>query len=119
MNIAFPFDFDARGQTAPCDENAHIRQMIELLLFTSPGERVNRPDFGCGILGLVFEPNSPEIAAALQFTVDAALERWLGDLIDVRELRITSIDSSLNIVLRYVVRRTGDDQTTKFERKSP
>lgn len=117
MNIAFPFDFDARGRTASCDDDAHIMQMIELLLFTSPGERVNRPEFGCGILRLVFEPNSPEIAAALQFTVEAALERWLGDLIEVRELSITSVDSSLSIVLRYLVRRTGDDQTARFERK--
>ena len=64
--------------------------MIEQLLFTNPGERVNRPDFGSGLLQLVFAPNSPELAAALQFTLQAALERWLGDVIEVRELEVTS-----------------------------
>ena len=87
MNIDFPFHFDGRGRTAATDDDDHIRDMIEQLLFTSPGERVNRPDFGSGLLQLVFAPNSPELAAALQFTMQAALQRWLGDLIDVAGAR--------------------------------
>jgi phage baseplate assembly protein W len=118
MNIAFPFHFDALGRTASCAGDDHIRHMIEMLLFTSPGERVNRPDFGCGLLRLVFEPNSPDIAAALQFTVQAGLERWLGDLIEIRELGVRSEDSRLTISLNYVVRRTGDERTAEFERPS-
>ena len=59
--------------------------MIEQLLFTNPGERVNRPDFGSGLLQMVFAPNSPELAAALQFTTQAALQRYLGDLIDLAD----------------------------------
>jgi len=119
MNIAFPFDFYARGRTALCADNDHVRQMIEMLLFTTPGERANRPDFGCGLLRLVFEANSPEIAAALEFTVHAALERWLGDLIEVRELDVTSDDASLKVVLRYLIRRTGDEEVAEFERSLP
>ena len=69
MNIDFPFHFDGRGRTAATGDDDHVRDMIEQLLFTSPGERVNRPDFGSGLLQLVFAPNSPELAAALQFTV--------------------------------------------------
>ena len=63
MNIDFPFHFDSRGHTASTDENDHVRDMIEQLIFTSPGERVNRPDFGSGLLQLIFAPNSPELAA--------------------------------------------------------
>jgi phage baseplate assembly protein W len=86
MNIDFPFHFDNLGRTAPTSDDDHIRDMIEQLLFTNPGERVNRPDFGSGLLQLVFAPNSPELAATLQFTVQAALQRWLGDLIEVQAL---------------------------------
>src|SRR5436309_11602422 len=108
MNIDFPFQFDSRGRTATTGDDDHVRDMIEQLLFTNPGERVNRPDFGSGLLQLVFAPNSPELAAALQFTVQGALQRWLGDVIDVQSLEVTSEDASLRVVVQYVVRRTGD-----------
>ena len=95
MNIDYPFHFDSRGRTAATDDSDHVRDMIEQLLFTSPGERVNRPDFGSGLLQMVFAPNSPELAAALQFTLQAALQRWLGDVIEVRALEVSSEDSRL------------------------
>ena len=85
MNVDYPYRFDARGRTAETDTSDHIRDMIEQVLFTSPGERVNRPDFGSGLLQLVFAPNSPELAATVQFTTQAALQRWLGDLIEVQQ----------------------------------
>jgi phage baseplate assembly protein W len=116
MNIAFPLDFDPLGRTASCGDEAHIRQMIELLLFTTPGERVNRPDFGCGLLRQVFEPNSPELAAALQFTVRAAIDRWLGDLVETGDLVIASDDSRINVDLSYRIRRTGEAGQASFER---
>ena len=81
LNIDFPFHPDSRGQTAVTNDDAHIRDMIEQFLFTNPGERVNRPDFGSGLLQLVFAPNSPELAATLQFTVQAGLQQWLSDII--------------------------------------
>jgi uncharacterized protein len=108
MNLDFPYHFDARGRTAAIDDAGHIRDMVEQLLFTNPGERVNRPDFGSGILQLVFSPNSPEIAAALQFTMQAALDRFLGDLIEVRRLEVESEDAKLTVDLSYAIRRTGD-----------
>jgi phage baseplate assembly protein W len=116
MNLAFPIHFDESGRTAACGDDDHVRQMIELLLFTNPGERVNRPDFGSGLLQLLFAPNSPELAAALQFTVQAALDRWLGDLIEVRALEVTSDDSRLVVDLTYAIRRTGEVVQTSFER---
>ena len=88
--------------------------MIEQLLFTNPGERVNRPDFGSGLLQMVFAPNSPELAAGLQFTMQAALcNEYLGSLIEVRTLRVTAADSTLTVQIEYVLRATGQtvDQT--------
>src|SRR6476646_3803423 len=116
MNIDHPFHFDRRGRTAECDDAVHIREMLEQLLFSHPGERVNRPDFGSGLLQLVFAPNSPELAAALQFTVQASLQRWLGDVIDVQSLEVTSEDSTLRIAIQYVVRRTGETRVETFQR---
>lgn len=114
MNIDFPFHFDSRGRTADAGDDDHIRDMIEQLLFTSPGERVNRPDFGTGLLQMIFAPNSPELAAALQFTVQAALQQWLGDLIEVQELEVESDDAVLRVNLSYVVLRTGEQRTETF-----
>lgn len=116
MNIDFPFHFDGRGRTALTDDDDHIRDMIEQLLFTSPGERVNRPDFGSGLLQLVFAPNSPELAAALQITVQAALQRWLGDVIDLQGLAVHSEDATLRVTVQYVVRQSGTAQIQTFER---
>jgi phage baseplate assembly protein W len=114
MNVDFPFHFDARGRTASTPKDEHIRDQIEQLLFTSPGERVNRPDFGCRLRELVFAPNSPELAAALQATIQAALQQWLGDIIDVRDLEVTSEDATLRVVIQYVVRSTNEQQTATF-----
>ncbi len=119
MNIDYPFRFDHRGRTAETDDDDHVRDMIEQLLFTNPGERVNRPDFGSGLLQLVFAPNSPELAAALQFTLQAALQRWLGDVIEVGALEVSSIDASLRVDLSYIVRASGDMRSDSFVRRLP
>lgn len=116
MNIDFPFNFDSRGHTALTDNDDHIRDMIEQFLFTNAGERVNRPDFGSGLLQLVFAPNSPELAATLQFTVQAGLQQWLGDLIEVQELDVSSDDATLRVDLVYKVRRTEGITSTSFTR---
>lgn len=116
MNIDFPFQFDAHGRTASTDDNDHIRDMVEQLLFTSPGERVNRSDFGSGLLQMVFAPNSVELASALQFTAQAALQRYLGDLIDLAQLDVTADDATLTVVVKYTVRKTQEGQTETFVR---
>jgi len=118
MDIDFPFQFDKRGRTAETDIDDHIRDMIELFLFTSAGERVNRPDFGSGLLQMVFAPNSPELASALQFTIQAGLQRWLGDLIEVQALEVTAEDASLRVRIQYVVRRTGEQRVESFQRSA-
>jgi phage baseplate assembly protein W len=119
MNIDYPLHFDQQGRTARTDDADHIRDMIEQFLFTSPGERVNRPDFGSGLLELVFGPNSPEVAAALELSVQAALQRWLGDVIEVQELDVDSEDATLRVTIRYLVKRSGAERTDVFEGGTP
>jgi uncharacterized protein len=114
MNIDYPFYFNRLGRTATTDPDTHIEEMLEQLLFTNPGERVNRPDFGSGLQQLVFAANSPEVAAALQFTLQAVIQRWLGDLIDLKGLDVTSDDATLTIFISYVVRRTNEQQVAQF-----
>ncbi len=114
MNIDFPFHFDKRGRTAATDDDDHIRDMIEEFLFTNPGERVNRPDFGSGLLQLIFAPNSPELAATVQFTVQAGLQRWLSDLITLQSVEVTAQDSTLGVLVQYVVKSTNQTQTATF-----
>ncbi|MFL6211751.1 MAG: GPW/gp25 family protein [Pyrinomonadaceae bacterium] len=116
MNIDFPFHFDARGKTAAVGTDEHIRDMIEQLLFTNHGERVNRPDFGSGLRQLIFAPNSPELAAALQLTTQSELQRWLGDVINLLNLEVESEGATLRILIQYVVKRTGEAQTVVFTR---
>ena len=117
MNIKFPFRVDHRGRTAETDDNDHIRDMIEQILFTTPGERVNRPTFGSGLMQLAFEPNSNELAATVQFLVQGALRQWLGDIIEVNGIQVENEDSSLNVLVRYTIRRTQQSYTTVFNRK--
>jgi phage baseplate assembly protein W len=116
MNIDYPFHFDDRRHTAATTDNEHIRDLIEQLLFTNPGERVNRPDFGSGLRQLVFAPNSPELAAALQYTLQAALQQWLGDLIELQTLEVESHDSTLAVTVQYLVRRTNEAQLARISR---
>jgi len=116
MNLDYPFRFDGRGRTAASDDDDHIRELIEQVLFTAPGERVNRPNFGCGIGRLVFAPNSNELAAATQFLVQGALQQWLGSLIQVNDVQVESNDAQLLITIQYTVNRTQQQQTAQFAR---
>src|SRR5690242_2263867 len=105
MQIDYPYHFNRRGRTAVTDTEDHIRDMIEQVLFTSPGERVNRPDFGSGLMQLVFAPASSELAAATQFLVQGELLKWLGSVIVVEEVQVQVEDSQLQVTVQYVVRR--------------
>lgn len=119
MNVEFPYGFDARGRTADSDQvnslsNRHIQDLIEQVLFTAPGERVNRPNFGCGLLQLVFTPNSAEAVTATQFLVQGALQHTLGDLITLNDVNVTANDSELVIAVQYTVRSTQQQQVAQF-----
>ena len=114
MNIDYPFHVDGLGRSATTDDNDHISDTIEQFLFTSPCERVNRPDFGGGQVRLPLGPNSPELATALEQTIRAGLQRWLGDMIEVRRLSVTAEDRAVRVVVKYVVRRTHEEGTRQF-----
>jgi len=116
MFVDYPFHIDSRGRSAITGVDDHIRDLIEQVLFTSPGERVNRPTFGSGVLQLVFGPNSDVLAAATQFTVQGALQQWLGDLILVEAVDVQSVDATLSISVQYVVRRTQQRSLAQFQR---
>ncbi|HEX8615999.1 MAG TPA: GPW/gp25 family protein [Thermoanaerobaculia bacterium] len=109
-----PFDIDARGRVAVTPPDDHVRDLIWQVLFTAPGERVNRPDFGCGLQTLVFAPNSSALAAATQFTVQGALQRWLADRIVVERVRIHSDNEVLTVEVSYIRRDTGQRQSDVF-----
>ena len=114
-NFAFPYHFDGGGRTGLADEDRHIRDLIEQTLFTTPGERINRPNFGAPLNQLVFAPNSPELATATQFLVQGALQQWLGDLIVVQQVNVSAEDATLTIVVQYSVRRTQQTKSATFK----
>ncbi|MEL7332200.1 MAG: GPW/gp25 family protein [Cyanobacteria bacterium J06560_2] len=118
-NIDYPLHVDGKGRIAETGLDTHVRQMIEQVLFTGPGERVNRPTFGSEIQQLLFSPNNPELAAATQFLVQGALEQWLGDVIQVESVTVESVESRLTVVVVYVIRRDQTLQVTEFIRELP
>jgi phage baseplate assembly protein W len=114
LRAHFPYQFDGRGRTRDDDEAAWIRGLIEQVLFTAPGERVMRPDFGSGLRELVFAPNSPELAATTQFLVQGALQQWLADLITVQAVEVAAVESTLTVSVSYQIRRSGAQQSETF-----
>lgn len=112
--FAFPYRPDARGRTASADADVHIRELIEQLLFTTPGERVHRPDLGTNIRQLVFAPNSDELATATQFMVQGALQHWLGALIQVESVSVRAEEAQLTVQVQYVIRRDLERRTSEF-----
>ena len=116
MQIDYPFHFDGKGRTARTGAEDHIRNLIEQVLFTSPGERANRPTFGSGVMQLLFAPNNDALATATQLTVQGALQQWLGDLILVEAVDVQNEDETLRVRVQYVVRRTEQRQVAEFVR---
>ncbi|MFC2077588.1 GPW/gp25 family protein [Candidatus Bipolaricaulota bacterium] len=114
-HVDYPFRMDASGRTARTDEDDHVRDMIRQVLFTNPGERVNRPDFGCGLLHLVFLPNSDALAATTQHLVHGALQQWLGDVIRVEDVRVIAEEERLAVEVVYIRRGTGHRNEVSFD----
>jgi len=115
-NLDHPFHFDSRGRTAATDGDEHVRDLVEQVLFTAPGERVNRPDFGCGLGQLVFAENSPELAAATQFLIQGALQQWLGEVIELEAVAVRSEETTLHVTVQYRVRRSDVRRSDEFTR---
>lgn len=120
MAVRFPFHI-SRGVTATSSssEDAYVRDLLEQVLLTTPGERINRPDFGCGLLGMVFAPGGDVLQAALQANVQAALQRWLADLLVVQAVRVEVEDATVNVTVQYLVQRTQQAQVARFSTALP
>ena len=116
MNIAYPFGITDEGLVATTGYSQHIEQLIEQVLFTMPGERVNLPDFGTGITQLIFSPGSAEMVSAIQFLIQGALQRWLGNLIQVQAVQVAAEDSTLNVTIQYIVKQTKQPRVATFTR---
>jgi hypothetical protein len=114
--LDYPYTFDNRGRTATTDEDEHVRDLIEQVLFTSPGERVNRPTFGSGLMQLVFAPASDEVATATQFLVQSSLQNWLSDRIKVESVDVANEDSTLTVTVAYRS-RDNERKTAQFSRR--
>ncbi|HUG09315.1 MAG TPA: GPW/gp25 family protein [Acidimicrobiia bacterium] len=117
--VDFPFDIDLAGRTKTVDRSGYVRGLIEQLLFTNPGERVHRVTFGAGLSQLVFEPGGDEVAAALQFGVQGALQQWLGDAIEVHDVDVVSAESTLSVTVRYSLRPDPEVTTETFTSETP
>lgn len=106
MQINYPFKIDKNGRTSStATEEEHVRQLIRQVLFTTQGERVNRPSFGSGVNQLVFAPNSDELATATQYLVHGSLQQWLGNIIKVESIETRSEDSQLHVSIQYTTLR--------------
>ena len=115
-DVDFPYHVDGRGRTAITGLDDHLRDLIEQVLFTAPGERVMRPDFGSGLLGLVFEPGGPELVATTQHVVQGALQQELGHLIAVESLDVSQVEGALTVRVSYVALRTQQRRAASFSR---
>jgi phage baseplate assembly protein W len=118
-DVDFPYHVDVRGRTATTDADDHLRDLIAQVLFTAPGERVNRPGFGSGLLQLVFAPNGDQLAVATQSLVQGALQQWLSDLIHVESVAVEHHEGTLQVAVTYVVRRSQQRQTAQFQQAVP
>ncbi len=116
MDLAYPYRISAQGRTATTDDVTHVRDLIEEVLFTAPGERVMRPDFGCGAARLVFAPNGVDLASATSMLIQASLQKWLNTLIVVQGVDVQSDVSTLTVTVAYSLRATGQVQQQQYQR---
>jgi phage baseplate assembly protein W len=114
-----PFHIDVRGRSADTDDDDHVYDLILQVLFTSPGERVNRPELGCGLKQMVFLPNSDALATATQQLVAGSLQRWLGEVIAVEKVEVQSVDSTLSVKVTYLRRDLGERREDVFTNGAP
>jgi phage baseplate assembly protein W len=112
--LDFPLSIDGRGRVATTGADDHVRDMIHQVLFTDPGERVNRPDFGCGLKALLFRPNSDVLAAATQALVKGALQKWLEREIQVLQVEVRAVEERLEVTVVYVLRSSGERRADLF-----
>jgi uncharacterized protein len=115
-HVAFPHAVDRRGRTAEVDDAGHVRQLLAQVLFTAPGERVNRPTFGSGLTQLLFAPADPAVAAAAQLAAQSAIQTWLGDVLVLDDLDVAADGATLRVTVRFTMLSSGEEATVTFDR---
>lgn len=115
--IGFPLAIDWTGRAAEVDRKTYIAGLVEQLLLVSPSERVNRMTLGSGVGNLVFKPGNELAAESTRIAAEAALQQWLGDLIELVSVDVLATDSTLEVTVAYIVRESGDPDQVQFERK--
>lgn len=118
-DYAFPFRIDpVSGQAAQSPYGTHVDQMIRQILLTTPGERADLPEFGCGLRQLLFAPNSDALLATTQLMVQRSLNRWLGSQITLRNVAVTAGPggdySQILVQVEYVLLETQSQQQTQI-----
>ncbi|HET6214799.1 MAG TPA: GPW/gp25 family protein [Micromonosporaceae bacterium] len=114
--IAFPFTVDGRGRTGEAGLARHVADLVEAVLFTAPGERVNRPDFGSGLGQLLFAPVDESVVSATELHARSGLQRWLGEAIEIEDLSVELDDAAVRVTVRYRLRASGATAAVSFER---
>ena len=117
MYFNFPFKVDDNGRSSVTNEDQHIKNLIEQVLFTSPGERVNRPNFGSGLNQIIFEPNSDILATTIDTLIHSSLNLWLDHLIIVESVKVENKDSTLEVTVKYKIRKNQRTNVTTFRRE--
>ncbi|WP_299009787.1 GPW/gp25 family protein [uncultured Shewanella sp.] len=102
MHKSFPFQINQYGHIQEADDDKHLRDMMEQILFTIPGERVNRPEFGCGVQLLVFGSIQAEMLSVKQSMIQIELQKYLGHLMQLQVVNITAHETQLDIFIRYL-----------------
>ena len=103
--VRFPFSLNTMGRIQVCGGDDAIQGKIIQVLFTAPGERINIPEFGCGLFNLVFEPNNELLAAAMEFTIGQALVQWMDDDIIVEGIQVTSEVEKTMVEIAYSLKK--------------
>jgi phage baseplate assembly protein W len=116
--FSFPFQIDSSGRNVVVDDHEHIRQQMELILFTSPGERLNHPTFGCGINQMMFERNDAETALSAKYLIQSSLQYWMGEDIEIKTVDIQSQDEVLSVIINYLIKQKKESFSATFTNKS-
>jgi len=112
--FGFPLSVNDAGTITTTGGDEAIRGKIIQVLFTVPGERVNLPEFGCGLFNLVFEPNNDILRAATEFTVGQALTRWLRDDIIVDSVGVTNAEETITVEIAYTKKEDLSRQAVRI-----
>jgi hypothetical protein len=118
-DYAFPFRIaQASNQAAQSPYATHVDEMIRQILLTAPGERVDLPEFGCGLRQLLFAPNSDALQATAQLMVQRSLNLWLAGQINMQSVTVTPGPggdySQILVQIAYVLLETQGTQTTRI-----